>query len=173
MSLTGSHKSSGRDVRSKNIGLVFLCKSLDDWVTDSHRVQYAAFELGQFFAFLDTCFFPLCVKSKDLASLGRGTLVARSQVGELVESLLRKVQYNLPFGLDLIREISYSPALPILLLSTAWLVGSGYVSSPLLLLLSLLGAGEVIFYEGFILLRRNLILSLLASCLNLLALVLL
>jgi len=100
-------------------------------------------------------------------------LVARSQVGELVESLLRKVRYNLPFGLDLIREVPYAPALPILLLSAAWLVSSGNVGSPLLLFLSLLGAGEVIFYVGFVLLRRNLILSLLAGCLNLLAFVLL
>ena len=60
-----------------------------------------------------------------------------------------------------------------MLLAAIGLVGSGDICSPLLLLLRLLGPREVGFYVGFVLLRRDLVLRLLARCLGLLALVLL
>jgi hypothetical protein len=173
MSLTGCHKSGSSYISCENIGLTFLGKSLDDWVADSHRVQHAALKLGQLFALLNTCLFPVRAESKDLTSLDRGALITRSQVGELVKSLLRKVLNHLPFRLNLVWWISHAAALPVLLLAAIGLVGSGDVCSPLLLLFRLLWTREVRLYVGFVLLSRDLILSLLACCLGLLALILL
>ena len=102
MGLAGCHKSCGSYVSGENICFTLLGKSLDDWVADSHRVQYATFELGQFFALLNTCLFPVRAEGKDLTSLDRSALITRSQVGEFVKSLLRKVLNHLPFRLNLV-----------------------------------------------------------------------
>ena len=83
-----------------------------------------------------------------MTSRGGKRVFTRNEVGQLVESLLRELSDNLPFGFYLVGRLTKTATLPLGSLNIGLLVCTGYLAGPLLSFFSLLRTSEVALNIG-------------------------